>query len=263
MVFLVAEDEPIILKGEMDVLRSCVPQADVHGFTEPEQVLTFIKQEPADVVFLDIRMPGCSGLELAREIKALCPRTNIIFVTAYDDYYKEALELHVSGYILKPMTAEDVTVELAELRYPKTPDQTGLFVRAFGDFEAFYNGVPLHFRYQKTRELFAYLIDRCGAVVTAGEIIAILWEGQTDKKEYYKQVRKDLIDTLKETGCEDILFIRRGGIGIITEKIRCDYYMFMDNLPEGLNAYLGEYMNQFDWAEPTRAALEMKGDLWN
>ncbi len=262
MVFIVAEDEPIILEGEMSVLRKCQPDASIYGFSNAEQAIDHLKSEPADVAFLDIHLPGRSGLELAKEIKAVRPHINIIFVTAYEDHYKEAMNIHASGYILKPMTEEDVKAELSDLRYPLQHRHQGLFIRTFGDFEVFFNGLPIHFKYQKTKEFLAFLIDRRGSMVSNGECITILWEGQTGKTEYFKQLRKDLNTVLKTIGCEDILIKHRGEIGIVPERISCDLFYYTHGHPQGLNAYRGEYMNQYYWAESTRAALELQGDLW-
>src|SRR5699024_6715290 len=66
-----------------------------------------------DVVFLDIEMPETNGLELAEQITAHNPNTNIVFVTAYAQFAIKAFELHAIDYLLKPVTLErlDHTLE--------------------------------------------------------------------------------------------------------------------------------------------------------
>lgn len=258
MRIVVVEDEPIILRGEMDIVRRCAPDADVMGFDSAEEALAFLQEQPVDVVFLDIEMPEMSGVDLARKIKVSQPHTNIIFATAYDQFYQEAFRLRASGYILKPMREADVRTELEELRYPFTEVRRNFFVRTFGDFEVFYLGEPVMFRYQKTKELFAYLIDRNGSMVSSQELISVLWEGKLGKENYFKQLRKDLKDTFEAIGYTNILVKKRGLVGVLPERISCDYYQWLQGKPEGINAYQGEYMSQYSWAEVTRGGMEEK-----
>ena len=195
-------------------------------------------------------------------MKRMQPEINIIFVTAYDHYYAEAMQMHASGYLVKPLREEELQKELQELRRPVPMAENRLFARAFGDFEVFYNDKPLLFRYQKTKEMFAYLIDRRGAMVTSEALITVLWGGEVDRSNFFKQVRKDLNDTLAEIGYDDILLRRRGALGLLIDRISCDYYDWLQGLPSGINAYHGEYMRQYDWAESTWVNLEGKTNLW-
>ena len=71
-----------------------------------------------DVAFLDIELCGESGIELAKELCALNPHTNIIFLPGHSEYTGEALDLHCSGYVLKPLTPEKIQREISHLRYP-------------------------------------------------------------------------------------------------------------------------------------------------
>ena len=79
---------------------------------------------------------------------------------------------------------------------------------------------------------------------------------------YYKQLLKDLHDTLEAFRCEDLIIRQRGAIGLLTDKIACDYYDWIHGLPWGLNAYRGEYMRQYPWAEPTRVGIAGGLALW-
>ncbi len=262
MQVIVVDDEPIILRGETALVQKVLPQASVNAFSSPREAMQFASSNRVDIALLDIQMNGGSGVELGRSLKWVQPDVNIIFVTAFDDYYADALEMHASGYLLKPLREDKLLEELQELRRPVAASENRLFARAFGDFEVFYNDKPLLFRYQKTKELFAYLIDRRGAMVTSEALVTVLWGGETDRSNFFKQVRKDLNDTLAEIGYDDILLRRRGSLGLLTDRIACDYYDWLKGLPSGLNAYHGEYMRQYDWAESTWVNLEGKSTLW-
>ena len=257
---LIVDDEKIIREGAAAVIKKCEPDGDLTLCENPKQALEAVKEEPFDIAFLDIEMPGMTGIELAKKIKKLSPTTNIIFCTAYPQYAGEAISLHASGYINKPVTAEKVKAELADLRHPIQEKEEGLRVQAFGNFEVYYNGNPVHFKYSKTKELLAYLVDRSCAVVDSAEIQAVLWE-DSDNSNYYKQLRKDLLDTFKEIGQEGAIEAIRGGMGIVPGKIKCDFFEYLSGTPQGINAYHGEYMQQYSWAEVTHGSLEMRKDI--
>jgi hypothetical protein len=121
------------------------------------------------VAFLDVKMPGMTGLEMAKRVKELSPHTNIVFVTAYSEYSLDAMRLRASGYVLKPATGEAVETELENLRFPvKTAAASRLRVQCFGNFEVYADGQPLRFEFSRTKELFAYLVDRRGAAANTG-----------------------------------------------------------------------------------------------
>ena len=265
MNIIVVDDEPLVLRGETDLIKKTLGTEDVRviGFSSPLEALDHVYKNPVDVAILDIRMPECSGVDLARRIKLVRPEINIIFSTAYNDYYADAMQMHASGYILKPMLADSILAEINDLRHPvERKKRSSLFIRTFGDFEVFFNETPLLFRYQKTKEMLAYLIDRRGAVVESETLITVLWGGEYDRSNFFKQIRKDLKDTLESVGYDDILVRRRGSIGLLVEKISCDYFDWLRGSPEGINSYHGEYMRQYDWAQSTWVNLEGKSNLW-
>ena len=257
---LVVDDEKIIREGAAAVIEKCEPDSEITLCETPMKALDSVKKDSYDIAFLDIEMPGMTGIELAKKIKKISPTTNIIFCTAYPQYAGDAISLHASGYITKPVTVDKVKAELADLRHPIESKEEGLSVQAFGNFEVFFNGNPVKFKYSKTKELLAYLVDRSCAVVDSAEIQAVLWEDK-DNTNYYKQLRKDLIDTLKELGQEGAIEAIRGGMGIVPGKIKCDFFDYLSGTPQGINSYHGEYMQQYSWAEVTHGTLEMRKDI--
>ena len=72
------------------------------------------------------------------------------------------------------------------------------------------DGKPIKFQYTKTKELIAYLVDRTGTTATINEMLSVLWEDESHKSHisYLKNIRSDLLSTLADLGCDDI--IRRG-----------------------------------------------------
>ena len=111
---LIAEDEPMMRERLLEMLAAAWPEARVVMVAENGNDAWdgFLEHEP-QVVFLDIRMPGLSGLEVAQRIGKLA---HVIFVTAYDQYAVDAFDAGAVDYLLKPVQAERLDKALARLR---------------------------------------------------------------------------------------------------------------------------------------------------
>ena len=118
MKIIALDDEELALEGLMDAIRVCAPEAELHGFSYAEDVLAFIEDHACDVAFLDIEMAGLNGVELAEQLKLRNPDVNLVFATGFSCYQGSAFDLHASGYLMKPITAEKVKRELDNLRRP-------------------------------------------------------------------------------------------------------------------------------------------------
>ena len=115
---IIVEDEPIILKGFVHILSDTLPDAQVFGFQNGADTLQFAAGNRIAVAFMDVELSGESGIALAEKLQGINPRTNIIFLTGHSDYTGEALTLHCSGYLLKPLTPRKILNEISHLRYP-------------------------------------------------------------------------------------------------------------------------------------------------
>ncbi|MCI6812390.1 MAG: response regulator [Lachnospiraceae bacterium] len=253
MKIIALDDEELALEGLMDAIRKAAPDAELKGFSYAEDVLEFIKDHTCDVAFLDVEMVGLNGVALAEQLKICNPDINIIFATGFSCYREAAFDLHASGYLMKPITEAKVKKELENLRRP-VPKQRRIRVRCFGNFEVWLDGAPMKFKYDLTKELLAYLIDRKGSLCTNGEIVAALFEDDNNHDAYLRSLRKDLLDTLEEAGCSDVIVRQRGKLGVLPEAIGCDYYDWCAGKQIG-NTYRGEYMMQYSWSEYTNAIL--------
>jgi len=257
---LALDDNQPALELLRQAIIEAIPASEIFAFSKPSELLKFAEKNNCDIAFLDIQMWGMNGLAVAKKLKDYYPKTNIVFVTAYAKYASEAFGLYPSGYVLKPVTKEAVERELENLRFP-VDKKAGLllYVQAFGHFEVFSYGVPLKFNYRKTKELFAYLIDRNGASVNMNEICAVLWENEVDSKNMKSYLRKlvsDLIKGLEKIGVGDVIIKQYNSIAVATEKIKCDSYEFLKGDPASVNAYSGQYMAQYSWAEKTTGFIE-------
>lgn len=258
MNILAIDDEKIALEGLISAIKEAEPSATIYSFQNPQDALEFCQSTSCEVAFLDIQMRNMSGVELAKAIKLIHPHMNIIFATGYIDYMKEAFDLHASGYMLKPITAEKVKDELDNLRYSAKPvRKKKVYFQTFGNFEVFIDGQPVKFKYDLTKEMLAYLVDRKGVLCTGGEIMALL-RGDNYSPSYFRSLIKDLKDIFAGAGCEDVLIRQRGKIGIDRTKVDCDYYDWLDGKFYAVNLYQGEYMAQYGWSEMTNAGIIIK-----
>lgn len=257
MRILAVDDEKLMLERLVRCITEAVPQAEVVSFQKATECLAYAMKEQVDVAFMDIRMRMMDGMELARQIKLLQPKINIIFTTGYSDYIYDAVsEIRCSGYVLKPVTTEQIRRELDNLRHP-IEQQSGakVHMQCFGNFEVFVDGKVLPLKPEKMKELLAYLVDRKGALCSNSELLTVLWEDDGDHYDYLKKCKKSLVAALDEVGCKDVLVSKRGSIGVDKDAFSCDYYDWIEGKPSGINAYQGQYMTQYSWGEMTNASL--------
>lgn len=253
MKIIAVDDEKIALQGLLSSIQKAAPHAQVYGFRYASEAIAYMEQDPCDIAFLDIEMRGTDGVTAAKRLKEINPDINIIFATGFGSYRDAAFHLHASGYLIKPITVEGVKHELDNLRRP-VPKQKKLRVIAFGNFQVLYGDEHVKFKYQKTSELLAYLVDRRGSMCTSSELMSVLFEDDTHQK-YYNQLRLDLINTLRALGCESVILQARGMLGISTAELECDYYDYLNGKEPLEKRYHGEYMAQYSFAEFTNAGL--------
>lgn len=258
MKILAIDDEKIALEGLVDAIKKAEPSAEIYSFKRASEALDFYRDHICEVVFLDVQMRNMSGIELAKEMKLINPEVNIIFATGYGDYREDAFDMHASGYVLKPITEKKIRKELDCLRYPVArAAQKRIQICTFGNFELYIDKNPVHFKYDKTKEMLAYLVDRNGAYCKNAEIMAVLWQDKTHAS-YLSNMKKDLMDTLGKLGCREVIESTRGNLRICTEQVECDYFDWCQGKIYAINRYRGEYMAQYSWAEFTNGELDRK-----
>ena len=253
MIAVAVDDEPLMLSALTKAVQASADITAVADFTSCEDALDFIKSNRVDVAFLDINMRGMGGLSLAEKIIGIHPDCKIIFCTGYEEYAIAAFKLHASGYLLKPVSAEAVQAEIDHIIGVRQTEKQ-LVVKCFGNFEVYAQGKPMTFKRSKTKELFAFLVDRNGAGVTVAEIGVMLWENNEDQKNqnYIHQLFRDLRQSLEAVGAGEIFERNRYFYSVNPLKIDCDYYTY---LKTGRPEFLGEYMSQYSWAEGTCGLL--------
>ena len=126
---LLADDEPLLLAELVEALERLWPEADIAVARDGIEALRLGREWMPDVAFLDIRMPGLDGLEVARVFGA---RTHVVFVTAYGEHALAAFDEGAVDYVVKPIALERLAraVERVRARLASPPpDLTHLVAR--------------------------------------------------------------------------------------------------------------------------------------
>jgi len=126
---LVVDDEAPAREELAYLLDNDARVGPVRCASNGSQALQMLAEEPVDVVFCDLKMPGLQGMDLARVLARFAERPRIVFVTAYDEHAVEAFEMQAVDYLMKPVRAARLAeavrrVVLSGAGAPDTGDET-------------------------------------------------------------------------------------------------------------------------------------------
>lgn len=264
MKAICVDDEKAALQQLVSLCREMLQLSSVEGFDDPKEALERVRERPVDLAILDIGMPDMDGITLARRIRALRPDAAILFVTGHPQYTVDAWSLHATGYVLKPLTRERLSDELnyaAEWRrrVAKEEQIPHIAVQTFGNFDLVVDGKTVNFSRSKSKELFAYLIDKKGIRVSRSEAFGVLWpngEYSRPKQKQLDVIIRSLRATLQENGISEILQLEQGMLRIVPQFVDCDVYRLLAGDEHYENEYRGEYMTPYAWAGLTEANID-------
>ena len=260
MFILCVDDEQNVL-DRMTALCGGLPGiTGVCGFSSGAEALRWMEENRCGIALLDICMPDMDGLVLARHIREMDPDTRIIFVTNHPEYAVDAFRLHVTGYLLKPVTADRLLEEVGyALTVRPVREVPHIEIKTFGGFDVAVDGETVLFARGKSKELLAILVDRQGQFISRAKIGALLWEGRDYDRSMQKQldvIVRSLRDTLNKYGISEVFEMQKGMLRVVPETFTCDLYRYLDGDTDAVNAYSGEYMNAYSWASITEAYMD-------
>lgn len=209
MIHVIAVDDELPALNRVGKMLETLDGIHVSGLFEKakiflEHILT--TPEQIDLVLLDMEMPGFHGLELARRLRTFRPEIHIAFLTAHEEYARDAFDVEALDYLLKPIMKEDLERTISRFMKrsisPKADVailERGVSVRSFGPFAVTTDkGVQIRFRNSKGRELLAYLHHHRGKSVGKAQILDDIWYGRDVERTQINlhstvyQLRKDL-----------------------------------------------------------------------
>lgn len=119
MTVVCVDDHSVMLKGIKRSVEQILPSASIVAFENADDALVFVNENGCDVLISEIELCGVDGISLAKQVKKMNPKVNIIFLTVCDEkeHAKEVLRIKPSGYLLKPAKKEQLELELNNLRY--------------------------------------------------------------------------------------------------------------------------------------------------
>ncbi|MDF2724230.1 MAG: histidine kinase [Paenibacillus sp.] len=286
-VMLVDDEESAL--DYLEMLLNEIENIQVVGkYINPVRMLEQFALAKADVVLLDIQMPGIQGMELAAQLRQLHPHVRIIFTTAYSEYAIAAFEMDAMDYLLKPFSKQRLHDALARYTERVRP---GLASAEAGKEEppriqllgGLYIHVPsvtggaLSWGRQKEKELCAFLLHHVGKPMTANAIIEAVWpESDPFNARSYlytcvSSLRKNL--KLQQIPIE-ISKLGNDGYRAAVDGLPIDAAEFerlLDDCEAGTGSeeqsldrleqlYQGDYLQdcEFDWAIPHRDRLRGK-----
>ncbi|MDO4467749.1 MAG: hypothetical protein Q4C49_12225 [Bacillota bacterium] len=230
----------IIVYREKDIVQMLKDvSTSIKLIFEEEELLDSVLG--ASILFVPLVNKDFSLIDKVQNINS---RINIISISDDVEGCYDAFKRHLSGYLLKPYTEEDLIGELENIRYGEF---SALSIQCFGKFDLMVNGISLPFPRKKAKELLALLVDHRGGTVMVDEICEILFNEVNDKKRRYIYVLKfELIQVLKEYDLDKIVCNRNNGFALDMSCVDCDYYKYCDGQKE---LFHGEYMSQYPWAK--------------
>jgi two-component SAPR family response regulator len=247
---IVVDDEPMMLKSFLRLSSGIEDLQVVSTFEMPEDAIEFVKHNSVEIAFLDIEMPTMSGIQLAKELRAIRPDILLVIISAYGDYIKDSNQVGADYYILKPYKHETLEMMMERMRLLVKRQQKELFIKTFGEFEILKNGKPTDVT-GKAKEILAYCVIMRGKEVSNEDIYLALWEGReynnVNMKVYYNAIKR-LKDALAEDAIPDLLISTKRGQLINIDMFDCDLYQWIKKGNKDISKIPGGFMTKYEWA---------------
>lgn len=237
---LIADDEELLRVSLREKLAEIWPELEICGeAADGPQAVEMIRGHRPDIAFLDIRMPGRSGIEVAREVLGTC---RVVFITAYDQYALEAFENEAVDYILKPVSGERLKKTVRRLKRQLQehreipPDITRAMSRALATLEA-----------QRPPARLKWIRAQQGNGVRLIAVEDVLFFKASDKytlvitREGEFLIRKSISSLADELDAGQFWRIHRGTIvnveqiRKVTRSITGGFVLLLKDHPEGLS----------------------------
>lgn len=241
MKVMLVDDEPVMHLIMRKMLEKYDGLEVVGTFSDAPSATAFLKErEDVDLAFVDISMPGGSGLSFAAQMDRESGAPRIVFVTSHKDYAVDAFELSALDYLVKPVTQERLerTVHRAlESRKALGPAKTAdapaeirdrVTVSALGDFAVQSERGRVKWMSGKSAELFAYLLLSRGKRISRHRLIAEIFAGMTvlNAEKYLNTAVYQLRKSLEPLGLREAVRSENDGYVLELDEAVVDFETF-------------------------------------
>ena len=291
MKAILVDDEPLALIGLQKALESEISDIDIPAaYSNPKEAIAGALAHRPDVVFLDIHMPEVDGLKLGRQLQAVVPGVEIVFVTSYDQYAVRAFELYALDYIMKPIQMKRLNKTILRIRekldFKQSLEQketNSPLICCFNHIRFKLPGMSpqmVKWRTSRAQELFIYLLHHRARTINRSVLLEMLWPDAEETKAVQSlyttiyHIRQSL-----KTYKMDMISVDSGGeeagyrLDIGEARVDADVWEYelkqlgivdastVDDYERVLSMYEGEYLRHYEyiWAEHERERLRL---LW-
>lgn len=258
MKTIIVDDEPVMISSFLRLSGDIEDIEIVGQFTRAEDALSFAEEEHVELAFLDVRMPGMKGTELAERLRELRPDILLVFISAYDENIREFNRIGADYYIAKPYRRETLATAMEKIRLLSKRQRRRIYIQTFGRFNVLLDGSPVRLM-GKAKEILALVVTKRGYEISNEEIYSTLWEGRTysnaDMAVYYNAIRR-LRRELEKAGIGKVLVPTARGQMVDTQLFDCDYYDWLDGDDD---LFSGEFLSEYSWGEAILAGMMTGG----
>lgn len=248
---LIVDDEPLMVKSFLR-LSSGIPDLTVVGQCGcGEDTIEFVKNNEVEIVFLDIVMPGMTGIECAQKLKEIRPDILIVFISAFDEYVRDSNKIGGDYYIVKPYKREVLEMTVSRMKLLQVRQRKHIRMQTFGRFSVLVEDKPVNLT-GKAKEILALVVTKRGKEISNEELYTTIWEDRpysNDAMKVYYNALKRLKEALAENNLSELLVSSARGQRVNTELFDCDYYDLLDSNMSGSDKFEGEFLSEYSWGE--------------
>lgn len=227
-------------------------------FTDEKTAVLFIEKNRADIVFVSVCSENIDYLSVINTVKK-CNAQTVVFIIGDDENQSlNVYKYRCDYFIKKPYDTVEIDNCIERFQLLSNRITHKVYVKTFGRFDVFINGVSLDFHNSKAKELFALCIDHYGGNVYMDEAIDKLWPDRIydeKVKRLYRKAVMSINKVLTEKGILEIFSVSRGKCCIKRRLIECDYFKFIEDPVKNRALFQGEYLFDYSWAEGKLAQI--------
>ena len=234
-----------------------IPELNLRGtFTDASDALRYAMDNPVEVAFLDVEMPGMTGIELAEKLRELRSDILIVFVSSFD-YIRDFNKCGGDYYIKKPYDRDVLEIMMERLKLLAHRQKKKIYIQMFGTFNVLKDGIPIPLS-GKAKEILAYTAFFRGKEVSNQTIYSTIWEnrpyGPSEMTTYFHALKR-LKKALKENEVSDLLISNVKGQMLNTGMVDCDFYSWMDGNCALHERFNGVFLHEYSWGESALADM--------